>query len=287
MNPNERSESFATPGPVRLTVEVPKGRIKIVARAVETTRVTLVATRSDATAQQWIAEAEIRQTERDVVVRIRRPEFSRRTMWGGHIEATIEVPLESTAFLSTGSGRIETDGKLGDVQASTGSGSIRLADSGGVRARTGSGEITLTSSTGSVEAKTGSGHVRIGKVAVDARVSTGSGHTELAEARGDAKVTTASGNIQIGQAGNKLEAFAVSGDVRIGRADHGRVNARTVSGGITVGVPKGTAALLDITAVSGRVESDLEASGEPGGDMPHVELVLHTMSGNVHVARAA
>jgi DUF4097 and DUF4098 domain-containing protein YvlB len=286
MNPNERSESFATPGPVRLMVEVPKGRIKIVARDVQTTRVTLTAIRGDAKSQQWIAEAELRQSGEEIVVRIRRPEFSWRSMWGGSVEAAIEVPLESAALLSTGSGRIETDGKLGDVEASTGSGNIHLGESAGVRASTGSGEIAVASSSASVSAKTGSGDVRIGKVAADVRVVTGSGHAELGEARGAAKLTTASGNIDIGHAGDRLEALAVSGDVRIGCADHGRVNARTVSGGISVGVAKGTAALLDVTAVSGRVKSDLEASDEPDGDAPQVELVLHTMSGNVSVARA-
>jgi DUF4097 and DUF4098 domain-containing protein YvlB len=286
MNPNVRSESFATPSPVRVIVEVPKGTIRIAARDVTETRVTLTAPRGDARSQQWIAEAEVRRAGDEIVVRIRRPEFSWRSMWSGKVEATIEVPLQSAAVLSTGSGRIETEGKLGDVEASTGSGNIQLDESADVRARTGSGEIVVAGSSASVSAKTGSGDVRIGKVAADVRVATGSGHAELTEALGAAKLTTASGNIDIAHAGNRLEAFAVSGDVRIGCADHGRVNARTVSGGISVGVAKGTAALLDVTAVSGRVRSDLEASDEPGDDAPQVELVLHTMSGNVSVARA-
>ena len=49
---------------------------------------------------------------------------------------------------------------------------------------------------------------------------------------------------------------------------------------------RGSAALLDISTMSGRVNSELEAGGAPQGDEKQVELVLNTMSGNVNVARA-
>jgi len=65
------------------------------------------------------------------------------------------------------------------------------------------------------------------------------------------------------------------------------VRARTVSGGVSVGVANGVAALLDLSTVSGRVRSELEASGAPADGEQRVELVLSTVSGNVSVARAA
>jgi predicted membrane protein len=55
---------------------------------------------------------------------------------------------------------------------------------------------------------------------------------------------------------------------------------------VRVGVASGVAALLDLSTVSGRVRSDLGASGPPTETEARVELVLSTVSGNVEVARA-
>jgi hypothetical protein len=67
---------------------------------------------------------------------------------------------------------------------------------------------------------------------------------------------------------------------------HGRVKAKTVSGKISVGVAKGSAAHLDVTTMSGRVHSELESSQAPAEGEPQVELVLSSMSGSVNIARA-
>jgi hypothetical protein len=64
------------------------------------------------------------------------------------------------------------------------------------------------------------------------------------------------------------------------------VRAKTFSGGISVGVANGAAALLDITTMSGRVNSELESGSAPRADERQVELILSTMSGNVDLARA-
>ena len=73
---------------------------------------------------------------------------------------------------------------------------------------------------------------------------------------------------------------------QVRRADHGRVRAKTISGRVSVGVANGAAALLDISTMSGRVNSELEPGAAPNDGEPHVELILSTLSGNVNVARA-
>jgi hypothetical protein len=285
MNPDKRMQSFDTPAPVRLRVDIPKGRIRIAAEETGQTRVVLTAIHGDATARAWIADAELVQDGAEILVRIHKSGLSLFGLGGG-VEAEIHCPLGSAASLHTGSGRIETVGRLGDVTAESGSGRICIDDCAEARVRTGSGDIVVASTEGSVNAKTGSGRISVGEVGANARITTGSGRAELARAAGDAKLTTASGNIDIGEAGDSLEAFAASGNVEIRRADHGLVRARTFSGRISVGVARGSAALLDISTMSGRVNSDLESTGAPNADEKQVELVLNTMSGNVNVARA-
>jgi hypothetical protein len=281
---NERSEVFETPSPIRLKVEIPAGRITLVAEATGETHITLTAVNGTATARRWIAEAEITRNGDDVVVRIAK---SAMQMWGmrAAVDAEIHLPLESAATVGTGSGTVESFGRLGLVRASSGSGSIRLDECAEAHAHTGSGEIVVKGASGSVDAKTGSGHVTLGKVGTDARIATGSGHAEIVAVVGDARIHSASGHIEIGQSGDSLNAYAASGSIRIHRADHGRVTARTISGGVRVGVPSGTAALLDISTMSGRVSSELEPGAAPGEGERQVELVLSTLSGNVTVAR--
>jgi len=188
--------TFQTPAPVRLRIEIPKGRIKVVAQETEVTSVELTALHGDAAAEAWIAAAEVAQNGDEIVVRIRKAGLG--LFWGGGaIEARVHAPLGSAATLSTGSGAIETIGRLGEVSASSGSGAIRLDDSGEARARTGSGDIAIETCAGSVDVKTGSGRITVGKVGANALIITGSGHAELAEAMGDARLTTGSGDIEM------------------------------------------------------------------------------------------
>jgi DUF4097 and DUF4098 domain-containing protein YvlB len=283
---DQRIETFATPRPVRLRVAIAMGRIRVAAAPVQTTRVILTALHGDSRARELIAAAEITQNGDDILVRIEDRGFTFRLFSRGTIEAVIEVPQESAVSLSTGSGHIETLGRLGEVKAESGSGAIHLEAGSEVRARAGSGEIAIMRASGSVDAKTGSGRVKVGKVGANARIATASGHVEIDEASGSAWLTTASGHIEIGRAGDALDAIASSGNVLVHHADHGRVNARSMSGRVSVGVPKGVAALLDISTMSGSVVSDLDSVDAPGAGYGQVELHLRTMSGTVHVARA-
>ncbi|HEX4198827.1 MAG TPA: DUF4097 family beta strand repeat-containing protein [Caulobacteraceae bacterium] len=285
MTADRRMETFETPAPIRLRVDIPKGRIKVLAEETAVTRIELTARHGDSTARAWIAEAEIARNGDDILVKVHRQRLMLFGM-GGSIDAVIHAPLASAVKLSTGSGRVETIGRLGDVNAASGSGLIQLDHCAEARAHTGSGDIVIAGSAGSVDAKTGSGRISVGKVGANARIVTGSGHAELAEVAGEATLTTASGNIEIGQAGDGLEAFAASGSIQVRRADHGRVRAKTLSGRICVGVASGSAALLDISTMSGRVNSELREADAPADGEKRVELVLSTMSGNVDVARA-
>lgn len=284
MTMQRRMQSFPTPAPARLRIEIPKGRIKVIAEQTDETWVELTAINGDATAKAWIAEAEVTQNGDDIIVRVPR---ARMTLFGfgGAIEVRVRAPLGSAADVSIGAGRIETTGRLGEIDATSGSGAISLDDCGQARARAGSGDITIASSAGSVDAKTGSGRITVGLVGGNARINTASGHAELAEAAGDAKLNTGSGHIEVGQAGDSLEAFAASGNVRVRRADHGRVRAKTLSGHVSVGVAGGAAALLDVSTMSGRVNSELEASAAPEAGELRVELVISTMSGDVNLLR--
>ncbi len=60
-----------------------------------------------------------------------------------------------------------------------------------------------------------------------------------------------------------------------------------MAGRVSVGVAKGTAAFLDVSTMSGRVHSELEAADAPADTDKRIELIIRTMSGDdVDLARA-
>jgi DUF4097 and DUF4098 domain-containing protein YvlB len=130
------------------------------------------------------------------------------------------------------------------------------------------GSITIAEISGSADVKSGSGKIEIGRVGADTRVTTGAG------------------DIEVGEAGDSVEAFTAAGAVKVRRADHGRVRAKTMAGRVSVGVAKGSAAYLDISTMSGRVHSELDAAEPPADGDKRVELIIRTMSGDVNLARA-
>ena len=134
------------------------------------------------------------------------------------------------------------------VEAFAGSGSIAVGDAEEVSARTGSGDITVDHAV-RLHGTTGSGDLRIGETSV---------------------ATLRSG----------------SGSIQVRKVRSGEIGASTGSGNLTVGVADGTPTLLDCQAVSGRVRSELEPSGEPGEGEDSVVLRLRSASGNITVLRA-
>ncbi|HUZ13962.1 MAG TPA: hypothetical protein VMU93_14080 [Caulobacteraceae bacterium] len=285
MSDDNRRETFWTPEPPRLRVEIPKGRIRLSASGPGETRIELVALDGDARSRTMIAGAEIAQNGAEILVRVRSDGRSRFFGLGGSIEALIQAPAGADAVLSTGAGKIETRGRLGKLDVRSGAGAISVDDCAEAHARSGAGAIAIGSASGSVDAKSGSGGVKVGKVGADAALATGAGSTELAEVAGAARLATGVGDIDIGRAGDAVEAFCAAGSIRVRRADHGRVRAQTVAGAVSVGVASGVAALLDVSTLSGRVNSELGACDAPGEGEPRVELILSTVSGAVNLAR--
>ncbi len=285
MTPESVMHDFQTPTPIRLTVQIPRGRVRLIAEDRETTGVELVADPGDAAAQQWLADAQVTQNGEEILVLIRDRHWNHFGIGGRGIDATVRLPNASAAKLSIGAGRIETDGPLGDVEAATGSGAIRLAQTARASAHSGSGDISIANASGSVDVKSGSGNVAIGAVGGDAKVVTASGNAGIAQFAGAARVNTASGRLEVGEAGDSLDAFSASGAIAIRSADHGRISAKTVSGRISVGVAQGAAAWLDINTMTGRVRSALEESAPPAIGEKRVELMLNTVSGDVDVSR--
>ncbi|SDS50665.1 DUF4097 and DUF4098 domain-containing protein YvlB [Friedmanniella luteola] len=190
------------------------------------------------------------------------------TGWAsGEARIRLAVPAGTDLTLTSGSGDLTTDVRLGRVSARSGSGDLRLAATATAGLHTGSGDITVLAVDGEADVSSGSGDIRVDSCGADLTLRT------------------ASGDATIGRLTGRAEAKLASGDFRLA-ATSGSVHVRTASGDITVGVAGQLAAWLDLHSSSGDVDIALPPTAEPGPDDPYVSIHARTGSGDIRIARA-
>lgn len=202
----------------------------------------------------------------------------------GSVTVDVVVPVGSSLEIETGSGEVQARGRFGDSDIRSGSGDVVVGDFDQLRMTSGSGDVTVESAE-TLRVTSGSGDVRIGRSMTRAELRTGSGDVSVQDAA-DLSVITGSGDASVGSTRGLVSVSSGSGDITVGRADEGEVQAKVASGDVVVGVPHGTAALLDCSSVSGRVTSDLVSGDGPGESEKGVVLRLRAVSGDVLVRRA-
>jgi DUF4097 and DUF4098 domain-containing protein YvlB len=276
-------QTFHTPAPVRLRVELWDGELTVTAEHTDTTTVVLEP-EGDA-AQELINSATVEQRGDEIVVLLpkARAGLFRR---GLGVNADIHVPFNSAAHIKSASADVDLLGALGDVHVSTGSGDVRVDHAGDLTIRTGSGDVTVNSVAGRCDARSGSADLAIGTVAGDGDVISGSGDVEIDTIAGRLAIKSGSGDVIVRSGGDAVDAMTGSGDVELRRIDHGKVKAKTGSGDIAIGVARGTAAYLNILTVSGDVHSELDGAQAPVDGDQTAEINVMSGSGDVILQRA-
>jgi DUF4097 and DUF4098 domain-containing protein YvlB len=247
-----KSETFATPGPVALRIDVPAGDVEIETADTKETTVELEARGRDA--EEYEREARIEARPRG----------------DGH-----EVVVDASA-------------RRGLLGFREGEYLVRIKAPAGadVRAEVASADIRGRGRFGEVEVNAASGDVGFDEVEGQANINTASGDVELRRV-GTAKVNSASGDVRIDETG-AVDANTASGDIRLKSISSGEVELHSASGDIDVGIAKGSRLWIDAQSLSGDTSSELELEAAPSGDDegPLVELRAKTMSGDISVRRA-
>lgn len=275
------SWNFDTPGPVRLDLELPFGRIEV--DTDETATSTHVDLEGSGDVQDLIDTAIVESRARGT----------------GH-EVRVEVRRRSGFFISFGHGpdlRLRVTCPAGaDLVARTKSADVRgrgrLASA---EVKTASGDINLDTVTGDVRVKTASGDLALSEAHGTAHVQTASGDVALQQVRGDATVQAVSGDVWIKDARQSVHVNTVSGDQRVDAVMAGTVETHAVSGDILIGVRRGSRVYVDANTISGSTNSELalteapveETSDDDSDDGPMVEIRAKTVSGDISIARAA
>jgi DUF4097 and DUF4098 domain-containing protein YvlB len=250
-----RSETFPTPGPVRLQIQIPAGDVDVQTADVEETTVELEAGGRDS--EQLEQEARIESRPRgdgfEVFVETGRGRGLGLFRRNGSYRVDVTVPHEAELTAELASADIRGRGRFADVDLSVASGDVELE-----------------------------------RVNGEAKIDSASGDVEIAFV-GSAKVNSASGDVEVDDAAGAVEVNTASGDIELRRVAEGDIKLNSASGDIEVGIAKGSRLWVDAHSLSGDTSSELELeSGAPieTDEGPLIELRAVTMSGDIAVRRA-
>lgn len=227
----------------------------------------------DAAAEQLLDRVDVSVTDTDradspTQLRITVPE--RRLTRTPRFAVRVTGPAGAPVRIAVASADVELRGRLGRLEVTAASGDVAVERCTELQLRAASGDA------------------RVGTVAGPTTVGTASGDLRMEKAEGGLEVRTASGEVSVGQTSGAVSISTASGDVTVGAADAGSVALKTVSGDASVGVVPGLRVWLDLSTVSGRMDSRLEDDGPGAGDGPaQLTLALRSVSGDLRVQRAA
>ncbi|MFF8829408.1 DUF4097 family beta strand repeat-containing protein [Streptomyces sp. NPDC015131] len=173
-------QTFTTPAPVSAVVEIPAGRVQLIAADRADTTVDVRPADPGKNRDVRLAEAtEVRYA--DGVLRVHAPEQGNRLAGpSGAVEVTVQLPAGSHVEGRTAASELRGVGRLGDVAFEGAYHRIKLDEAGSVR---------LTAIEGDIE---------IGRLAGPAEITTTRGDIRIAEAvRGAVVLRTESGDIDV------------------------------------------------------------------------------------------
>jgi DUF4097 and DUF4098 domain-containing protein YvlB len=280
-----RTQTYSTPGPLLLNLEIPSGEIEIETADTDETRIELEAISNNDAVRDLVDNSRIELIKR-----------------GDRHEVVVEAKSRQGIFISLGRGpdirfggpdvRLRVTCPAGaDLDVRTKSADLRAhGEYGGIEIKTASGDLQLEEARGAVRIKTASGDVHLGRAQTSLDVQTVSGDLHVDSVGGDLRAQLVSGDVHVRDARGSIGANTVSGDQRYEAVLKGRVELKAISGDVSVGIRSGARVFVDANTVSGSTSSELELGDapaqEPAPDSPLVEVFAKTVSGDVLIERA-
>ncbi|RFU41222.1 hypothetical protein DZF91_13155 [Actinomadura logoneensis] len=216
---------FDTTAPITAVLDVPAGRVRIVAGDEAVTTVEVLP--ADAAKGRDVKAAEQTAVEyADGVLRIQGPTGNQYFGASGALAVTVGLPAGSRVEATTASVEFTTAGRLGDVAYEGAHGTVAVEDAA---------SVTLTTAAGDVE---------IGRLGGSARITVSKGDIRIAEASaGTVELSTRDGDVSVGA------AAGVSASLDAGTPNGRIVNELRNDGDTRLDI-RATSANGDITARS-------------------------------------
>ncbi|MER5401745.1 hypothetical protein [Streptomyces sp. NPDC002599] len=220
-------QKFDTPAPVSAIIDIPAGRIQVIAADRADTTVEVLPANS-AKSRDVKAAGQVRIDYADGVLRVEAPEAKNRLLGpSGAVEVTVQLPAGSRVEAKAAAAEFRGVGRLGEVTFEGGHRSVKLDEADSARLTGLDADIT------------------VGRLNGPAEISTQKGDLNVVEAaRGTLTLSTQKGNITVGAAPGV--SAALDAGTTFGRVSNTLKNADATPG-LTI---HATTAHGDITARS-------------------------------------
>ncbi|HEX5249242.1 MAG TPA: DUF4097 family beta strand repeat-containing protein [Gaiellales bacterium] len=280
--------TFQTASPITVDVDVGAGDISI--EASERTDTVVEVLPSDPAKPGDVSAAEQTRVDLsgDRLV-IRGPRGWRSWMPRGgrdSIDVRISLPAGSEIRGDAGVAALRCTGALGEFRFKTGAGDLDVEQAGSVHIRTGAGDVSVGHAAGDLNASTGTGVIRVDAVDGSAVIKSSNRETWVGSVGGELRIKAANGSISVDQARATVTVKTANGDIHLGEVTAGAVVAETAAGKIDVGIRPGVAAWLDLDTGFGRVNNELADSERPDPGEETVEVRARTSYGDISIRRA-
>ncbi|GLY05548.1 MULTISPECIES: DUF4097 family beta strand repeat-containing protein [Actinoplanes] len=221
-------QRFDTPAPVAAQLDIPAGRIQLIAADRTDTRVEIRPANADDRRDVQAAER-VTVDYRDGVLRIIAAKQANRLLGSsGSVDLTVQLPAGSRIDGRTASAEVRGAGRLGDVEFEGAQGSITFDETANAHLSLQSGDVT------------------VGRLGGSGRISTQQGDLRVTEAVGGAvTLSTQHGDITVGAA--RGTAAALEADTSRGRIVNALRNPEAATTELAI---RATTAHGDITARS-------------------------------------
>ncbi|MFI2051868.1 DUF4097 family beta strand repeat-containing protein [Streptomyces purpureus] len=178
-------QTFATPAPVSTVLDIPSGRIQLI--AADRTDTTVEIRPADASKSRDVKAAEqMKVTYTDGVLRIEAPEAKTRILGNsGSVEVTIQLPAGSHIEAKAALAELRGVGRLGDVTFDGAQATVKLDETASAHLTLQAGDITLGRLAGHADISTHKGNLQITEAAHGTlNLRTEHGDITVAAARG-------------------------------------------------------------------------------------------------------
>ena len=206
--------AFTTPEPISAVLDIPAGRIQLVAADRADSAVEVLP--ADPSKRRDVKAAEDAEVGYDDgVLRIQVPAKNQYFGPSGSVAVTVRLPAGSQVEVKAASAELRATGRLGDVAVNSAHGSIDLEDVASAR-------LALTA-----------GNVSVGRLNGSAEIRTSKGDIRIAEAVSGAVVLRADvGEVEVGAAAGV--SASLDAGTTIGRIDNTLKNAEGSGAQLTI-----------------------------------------------------
>jgi len=172
----------------------------------------------------------------------------------------------------------DDDGVL-DIRSKSSSLLVRVPTGTNVSVGAISGSVRLDGTFGSVKVSAVSGDVELDTALGDVDIRSVSGSLSVNSAAGECCLNSKSGRISIGRVGRLAKAATISGSVELTTDGAEDVEVKTISGHVSVSVPRGRLPRVRFRTLAGKLRCDCEQ----GDDF---EVRAASVSGSVEIKPA-